>query len=502
MDIDLSMDAPVAENLQEANDTISALWSLVQNLSRKLDKLEAENKELRQELARLKENKKTNSKNSSLPPSNDKESKNKSNARRNAIRKKNGKKRGGQPGHKKHDRAMVPLEQVSHVVSCHAASHCTCGKATKRSTDFRRHQKHEFPIIKPEVTEYQIHTSFCEDCDKTYAGKLPEGVSWSMLGPRATAMTAHLSGTYRISKQNIVGIYNDVFGLSISTGMVCKTEKVVSQSIEAPVEELKEYVQSAESEIGVHADETGFKERGKKMWAWVAVSCLVAVFIIRKGRSKKIAKELLGGNFSGILCSDRYSAYSWISPEQRQICWAHLERDFRKISERSGTSKLIGDELLIQTNKLFHQWHQYKDKVITRQYLNRRTKAIRLKIETLLWRGTRSRNKKTAGTCRNILSYRDSLWRFIKTENIEPTNNLAEQVIRTLVIWRKTSFGTQSPHGSLYMERIMSVVATCRLQKKNTLEYLTAAVRAHISKTEFPSLIPITEKEQPIPLAA
>src|SRR3990167_2368718 len=100
------------------------------------------------------------------------------------------------------------------------------------------------------------------------------------------------------------------------------------------------------------------------------------------------------------------------------------------------------------------------------------------------------RNNKTSGTCRNILSYKSALWRFLETENIEPTNNLAERLIRTIAIWRKTSFGTQSKAGSQYMERIMTVVATCKLQGKNILDYLTCAVKSYIDQSDFPSLLP------------
>ena len=501
MDIELSQDAPTATNLRQANATIKAQWCILQSLSKQVDKLIAENKVLRAELNKINENKKTSSKNSSLPPSNDKNSKNKSNVRRNALRKKKGRKRGGQPGHRKHERELLPPEEVDQVVSCHAKSHCSCGRETKTSEAFGRHQKFEFPIIKPEVTEYQLHTSYCAHCDKTYSSQLPKGVSWSMLGVRATAITAHLSGTYRISKQNIVGICKDVFNISISTGLVCKTEKVVSKSLEKPVEALKKHIQSVQSEVGVHADETGFKERGEKRWAWVGITALVAVFIIRQERSKKVAQELLGENFSGILCSDRYSAYNWVASSQRQLCWAHLERDFRKLSERPGTSSIVGGELLELTYQLFHHWHEFKDKVINRGQLRRRTKPIRSKIEGLLERGTKSRNKKTAGTCRSILAYRNGLWRFLETDNIEPTNNLAERTIRPLVIWRKTSFGTQSALGSLYMERIMSVVATCQLQSRNMLEYLTTAVKAYLNKDNFPSLSPVLG-EQALALTA
>ena len=192
----------------------------------------------------------------------------------------------------------------------------------------------------------------------------------------------------------------------------------------------------------------------------------------------------------GILCSDRYSAYQWISSENRQICWAHLERDFRKISERCGSSNAIGAELLKQTNNLFHFWHQFKDGHIDRDILNQQTQLIRVVIEGLLRQGKRSKNKKTSGTCRNILSYGSALWCFLETPDIEPTNNLAERLIRTIAIWRKTSFGTQSKAGSQYMERIMTVVATCKLQGKNILHYLTYAVKCYIENSSFPSLLP------------
>lgn len=468
MDMDLKGKAPKARTLDEANEIISALWDIIQKLNEKL---------------------KINSKNSSLSPSKDKSSKNKSNIKRTEERKKNPKKRGGQPGHKKHERVLLPLDKVNHVVSCHPDGTCTCGGQVILNAEIRRHQQYEFPVIRSVVTEYQIYSGACNQCDQKKVGSLPNGISWSMLGPRATAMTANLSGTYRISKQNIVNIYRDIFDFNMSVGMVCKAEQSVSRALKDPVNEAKHFVKSAH-QISVNADETGFKEKGKSMWAWIAVSCFVAVFMIRGNRNKKVALELLGKNFKGILCSDRYIAYQWVPNNQRQICWAHLERDFRKISERTGSSSVIGSDLLIQTNKLFHFWHQFKDGHIDRKTLQKKTNPIRIFIEGLLRKGFRCKNKKTSGMCRNILSYNCALWRFLKIANIEPTNNLAERLIRTIAIWRKTSFGTQSKAGSLYMERIMTVVATCKLQKRNILDYLTCAVKNHLEKTSFPSLLP------------
>jgi transposase len=467
--MDLKGKAPQANTLEEANKIIKALWDIIQRLDEKL---------------------KINSKNSSLAPSKDRSLKNKSNIKRSEERRKNPRKQGGQPGHQKHERVLLSLDKVNHVVPCCPCNVCVCGGQVVLDTEiYRQHQQYEFPIIRPTVTEYQIYSGTCRECYQKQVGSLPTGVSWSMLGPRATAMTANLSGTYRISKQNIVNIYGDIFDFKLSIGMVCKAEKTVSLAIAAPVNQAKFFVRSSE-QVGVNSDETGFKEKGKGMWAWIAVSCLLAVFMIRGGRNKRIAQELLGKNFKGILCSDRYSAYQWVPNENRQICWAHLERDFRKISERAGSSSTIGADLLVQTNNLFHFWHQFKEGHIDRETAKKRTKPIRIFIEGLLRQGKRSKNKKTSGTCQNILSYGPALWRFLETDGIEPTNNLAERLIRTIAIWRKTSFGTQSKAGSLYMERIMSVVATCKLQKRNILDYLTCAVKSYLEKSSFPSLLP------------
>ncbi|OGT32466.1 MAG: hypothetical protein A3C44_03450 [Gammaproteobacteria bacterium RIFCSPHIGHO2_02_FULL_39_13] len=473
MDMNINGKSPKANTLDEANQIIKALWDIIQKLNEKL---------------------KTNSKNSSLSPSKDRASKNKSNIKRTEDRKKNPKKRGGQPGHKKHERILLPLNKVDHVVICHPHNMCACGGHVIINAEItRRHQQYEFPIIRPIVTEYQIYSGACNQCQLKKSGSLPDGVGAGMLGPRATAMTANLSGTYRISKQNIVNIYRDIFDFNLSVGVVCKAEKTVSRALALPVNQAKSFIRSAD-QVGVNADETGFKEKGKNIWAWIAVSCFVAVFMIRNNRDKQVAKDLLGKNFTGILCSDRYSAYQWVANENRQICWAHLERDFRKISERAGSSSVIGTDLLLQTNHLFHFWHQFKEGSIDRKILKKKTKPIRVFIEGLLRQGKRSRNNKTSGTCRNILSYGPALWRFLETDAIEPTNNLAERLIRTIAIWRKTSFGTQSKAGSLYMGRIMTVVATCKLQGRNILDYLTCAVKSHIEKSNFPSLLPEISK--------
>ena len=474
MKLDFTKPAPSPATLKEANEIISFLWSYC-----------AKNKNLESEVKELKEQLNTNSQNSSLPSSKDKPSSKK----KPKKKKRSTRKQGAQPGHSAHKRELVPVEEVDHVEECNPTKQCSCGGLVIKSKNHRKHQYFELPVIKPIVTEYQMFSGKCCVCEKTYWGTLPANVSTGMLGPRAIAMVATLTGSYRVSKRNVVNLFEDIYRFKISVGSVSKAEKIASMALKGPVEEAKTFIKTVDN-IEVHADETGHKEKGKRMWAWVAVALLVSVFIIRASRGSKVAKELLGENFKGILNSDRWSAYTWVKTRIRQLCWAHLKRDFKKISERSGTSGIIGDELLLQTNRMFSYWDKVKSGQKTKADFQRYMKCIRKNVEGLLIRGTRCKNKKTSGTCKHILNLKEALWTFVDRDGIDPTNNTAEQVIRTHVIWTKTSFGTQSPAGTEYMERVLTAVGSCKLQKRNVLDFMTDAVQSYFSSSKQPSLIP------------
>lgn len=228
------------------------------------------------------------------------------------------------------------------------------------------------------------------------------------------------------------------------------------------------------------------------MWAWVAVACFISIFIIRSSRGRNSAEELLGSDFSGILITDRWSAYSWVETALRQVCWAHLLRDFQKISERHGKSGVIGKSLVKLTNQMFSFWHKVKSGEKSRAQLQNYMKKKIPEYEALFKRGLRCKNKKTKGTCKQILKIIDALWTFVYKEGVEPTNNLAERTIRTHVIWNKTSFGTQSKSGTLYMERVLTAVGSCKLQRKNVLDYISQAVLSYYNGEQYPSLIPST----------
>jgi transposase len=268
---------------------------------------------------------------------------------------------------------------------------------------------------------------------------------------------------------------------------VSKTEERVSEALEQPVEQAKAYVKE---QAVVHADETGHKVAGKKAWLWTAVTSLVSVFLIRSSRGAGIAKELLGASFGGVLVSDRWSAYSWVDAARRQICWAHLIRDLTKMAERQGRSAEIANGILAYVKEMFVLWHRYQRGHNNRWWLRRKMEPICENIEKLLAQGTVCGHAKTQRTCANILALKSALWTFVSTPGVKPTNNVAERTIRPYVLWRKASFGTQSERGNRFVERMLTVSATCKQQERNVLSYVTDVVRAHYQGVPVPSLLP------------
>jgi transposase len=462
--------------LEDAYKIIVALWNEV-------IRLREENAALQSKVAELEEKLNTNSSNSSMPPSSDSPSTEKKDKKKKGKRK-----RGGQPGHEGKTQELVPKEDVDKFVDCTPDEHCECGGHVLLDKENpERHQKLELPEVAVLVWEYLIYSGVCLTCGKSHRGKLPDGVPSGMLGPRAMATVSALSGKYHLSKRNIEEILSDLFGMNICLGTVSNTEARVSEVLSAPVEEAKGFVK----EQGVvHADETGHKMAGKKAWMWVAVTQYVSVFLIRCSRGQQVAMELLGEAFGGFLVSDRWGAYNWIRTLQRQLCWAHLIRDFTKISEREGSSEEIGNKLLKYAQKMFHLWHLFVDGKLSRPELQLKMAPIRRAVESLLAEGMSCGHANTERTCKKILHLKEALWTFVDVPDVEPTNNLAERTIRPYVLWRKASFGTQSERGNLFVERMMTVSATCKQQGRNVIDYVTEAIRAHLRGDTVPSLLP------------
>lgn len=446
---------------------------------------------LRKRVEELEERLRTDSHNSSKPPSSDP-------PQRPSPQKPSGaRKRGAQPGHQGASRPLVPDDQVDEVIHRKPPQRCECGGHV--GLDRRppqRLQIFEIPALNVSVTEYRLWAGVCEACGRLYRGALPPGVPDGVLGARAMAIVALLSGKFHLSKRNVEEILADVFGLAIGLGTVSRTEARVAAALEEPVEEARQFVQH---QPVAHMDETGWEQGGKRRWLWTVVTSAVAFFAIRASRGAKVAVELLGEAFGGILVSDRWSAYNWLGAARRQVCWAHLKRDFAKIAERAGASAGIGTRLLECTRTIFGLWRKVRDGPLSRPAFQEAVRPLRQQVEALLAQGAQCGHGKTRRTCERILKLRAALWTFVEVPGVEPTNNAAERAVRPGVLWRKRSFGTQSERGNRFVEAMLTVSTTCRLQARNVLEYLVLVIDAALSQHPAPSLTPAPATAKPAP---
>jgi transposase len=428
------------------------------------------------------------SRNSSRPPSSDPPQS------QRPTRPRGQRRRGGQPGHPGQTRTLVPVEDVDEVVVLkpEQCSGCHALLLTGDDPTPFRHQVIEIPPSKPVITEYQWHQLVCPECGEITRAPWPAGVPSGTYGPRVQATVALYTGAYRLSKRTTQHVMNEVFGVPMSVGTIGPLEQATTAAVAAPVEEARTYVRAQEV---AHLDETSWRQGDKRAWLWVAVTSWVTVFVVRLSRGGHVARELLGEHFAGILVTDRYSAYNWYPVRWRQVCWAHLLRDFEAMRGRGGCSEEIGDALLAQAHQMFTWWHRVRAGTLKRSTFRSYMSPIRREVERLLEAGSRCSVPKTAGTCRDILKRREALWTFVQVEGLEPTNNTAERSIRPGVLWRKGSFGTQSAEGSRFVESMMTVVATLQQQQRNVLEYLTAACAAALRGEAAPSLLPESDQK-------
>jgi transposase len=431
---------------------------------------------------------KLNSTNSHKPPSSDFIG-----AKRKPPAPPTGKKRGGQPKHRKAHRALVPPENVRNTFTCKPSSCRRCGHGLFGEDPTPLiHQVAELPRVEPIVDEYRLHRLACPDCGETTCGTLPPGVPRGGFGPYLQAVLAVFAGAYRLSKRQIQQLSADLFGLSISTGMISKLERRSAAILEAPYHELAVSVHSAKA---ANIDETSWRQARIKAWLWVTVTRLATVFTIARHRSREVAEALLGSEPDQVVGSDRFSAYAWIAARWRQICWAHLRRDFQAMIDRGGDGKPIGETLLKQSHRLFHNWHRVRDGTLDWEPFGQRMVRLRREVRQALEDGSKCGCAKTAATCFEILKVEEGLWTFARVQGIEPTNNAAERALRFAVIWRRISGGTDSERGSRFVERTLSVVATCRQQGRNVLDYLTSCFEAEYRGQPIPSLLPTSQPE-------
>jgi transposase len=446
-----------------------------------ISKLTAQVEALLSRVTKLEEQARRSSRNSSQPPSSD-------GPGTPPVRAKvpSGRKPGAQAGHDKHDRPLVPPDKVNKRVVLRPTRCRGCSAALfGEDPSPRRHQVFELPRIEPIVEEYVLHSLDCA-CGVRTTATLPGGVPTGAFGPSVVAMAATLMGVYRLSKRTVPELMRDVFGLSISVGAVVGCQRIASQALAAPVEEAKAFV--VEQPVR-YADETSWREARRKAWLWTVVTASVTVFMIHTRRTAEAARVILVRSH-GVLVSDRHGAYNWWPDAKHQFCWAHLIRDFVKISERGWDSERIGKALLAETTRMYAWWHRVRDGTLSRSTFRVYMRLVQCRVEALLAEGAAAPHRKTARTCAKLLKRADALWTFLYIEGVEPTNNSAERAVRHGVLCRKTSYGTHSEDGSRFIERILSVHATLRQQQRNVLHFVHDACRAALLNTSAPSLLP------------
>src|SRR5215510_9912014 len=476
------MDTPPSLPPEHWERTPPEVQAYMRALEERIVLLEAMVHAFQEQVRTLQEQLNQTSRNSSRPPSSDPPQSPRPHRPRGQRR------RGGQPGHPGHTRNLVPVEEVDEVVVLkpEQCQGCHASLSEDDASPFR-HQVIEMPPIKPVITEYQWHQLVCPVCGATTRAPWPAGVPSGTYGPRVHATVALCTGSYRLSKRTTAQVMDELFGVPMSVGTISQSEQATTEAVAAPVEEARAYVH--EQRVA-HLDETSWRQGDKRAWLWGAVTSFVTVFLVRMSRGGRVARELLGETFGGILVTDRYSAYNWYPVRWRQLCWAHLLRDFEAMRSRGGASEEIGEALLAQAHQMFTWWHRVREGTLQRSTFRSYMTPLRREVERLLEAGRRCGVPKTAGTCRDILKRREALWTFVQLEGVDPTNNAAERSIRPGVQWRKGSFGTQSEEGSRFVESMMTVVATLKQQQRNVLEYLTEACEAALRGDAAPSLLP------------
>ncbi|WP_158218637.1 IS66 family transposase [Synechococcus sp. 1G10] len=464
-----------------------------------IEELRAQLTALATELASLRERIGRTSRNSSKPPSSDGPGFKPPERRKGSDRK-----RGGQQGHPGAGPELLPIERVDEVVEHHPAACRRCGQLLQgEDPEPLRHQVIEIPPITPLVIEHRLHRLVCPCCSTSTCAALPADVEASRYGPRLSALVGLLGSAFPLSFSKTQALLDQLLGVEISRGAIAAIRRRLSAALELP---MAEALQAARQQPVAYVDETGAPTGNadgnnpdrRRGWQWVMVTPVVTVFLQSLNRSAAAAIELLGDAFGGILVSDRFSAYNYLSTQQRQLCWAHLIRDLNAIAERTGVSGEFAVELLGLQQQLFAQWHQWKKGTIDWPQLQQRCQPIRQSFETTLQRAVdlgcerkeRTPWAKTVRTCQQLLQRNQALWTFLERPGVEPTNNAAERALRQSVIQRKISHGVQSAGGAICRSRLLTVTITLRQQGRDVWPFLEQVWISHHRGGVMPSLLP------------
>jgi transposase len=420
-----------------------------------------------------------NSVNSSLPPSSDR-----GRGPKRPARKQSGRKQGGQLGHEGASRKLVedPDETVAvRPEQCRKCGHDLTGqgRVVGRAA---RHQVIDLPESAVLTTEHQLLKVVCPGCGTHTRAELPAGVERGAFGPRLRATVVMLAAML-MSRRATALVLADMFGAKLSTGSVEKILKDASRSLAEPWQAIKRAVQAGDV---AHADETSWRRAGQRMWLWAALSATAACFVIDETRARSVARDLLG-DFDGILVSDRYGVYAMLDPARRQVCLAHLARNFIAHADRGGAAGRHGARIKGLLDQVMILDRDTRSDGRQLAWHDGELRPLHDDLMDALEAGERGHTQDLATLCANVLDLWPALWSFTEHPDVDATNNRAERAIRHAVLWRKTSTGTQTPDGDRFVERILSIRETCRSQDRPLHPYLVDVHNARLTRAPIPT---------------
>lgn len=463
---------------------------LLCDLSNTIESQQEQIKALEVKVAKLSKN----SSNSSKPPSSDDITKPTSKKKT----KKGKRKIGGQPGHERHDRPLFAVEEIDKVHPYILATCPDChGEVSIMDGEPRIIQQVELievPLIREEHRSYPV---WCPKCGKIhYMPFPPEVYKEGLLKERLTSLVAYMKNVCHASFSTIRKYIRDVLGEKVSRGYLRKVIEKVSRSLEAPYNELLDRLPL---ETIVNVDETGHKENGDKFWTWVFKAELYVLFKIDKSRGSKVLIDILGKEFNGVLGCDYFSAYRKYMKDFNisiQFCLAHLIRDIRFLTTLTDAeTNAYGQKLLDQVKNMFkviHNRDSMTPQTFTAALEHAKQKIIATALNNVPSR-VNKKGKEEKREAQNMVNrfrlYGKAYFEFITTPGIDPTNNVAEQAIRFVVIDRHVTQGTRSVKGRQSNERLWTVIATCSLQGRSAFNFILESVRAYFHDQPAPSLL-------------
>jgi transposase len=484
------MDRAEAEAIYDAGretcvQFILDLVARVQQLEERLNRLEAQARQ--------------DSRTSSRPPSTDppktraqRRAEARAKAKELMRREGEGRTAGGQSGHPGAGRGLRPEDQIDEIVDHYPEVCGGCGSGfgeqqRRPGRRFGRHQVAELPPISVTWTEHRTHQLRCRHCRARTSGRLPEQIAGSPFGPRLQAAVVTLTARHRVSRRGIVELARDLFGATISTGSADAICQRASEALAGPHCQLQD---SVLDQGAVHVDETGWRTRGEGRALWTATTADAAFFQIAEHCNREQFNALIGTSYSGIVVSDRWNGYAHLEPARRQVCWSHLQRDFRRHADGLAEQKTFGEKGVPLTNQVFAAWRTYQHEHRDRDQLQAELAPVQTELRALLEDASpkSQRTRWHRQFANNLLKVWPALWTFTAIDGVEPTNNPAERALRSPVIHRKLSLGTQSKHGERFAERALSAAVTCRMQHRSLFTYLSDLITAHNRGAPFPAL--------------